>query len=201
MSGPPIPPPAPPNVPPGPHRGGVRQPPGAASPSGSTSRTLMILALGCGGLVAVISISGLAFLVWFGSTAPDTAIIPGPQVPQRFMDTVRGTGVLDDGETVLYFYSDAVLDITEGFYLLTDRKVVLYSTLWEEPEILIPFDEIVDLDVEYNKSFFEDSMIYLELRDGSSVGVPASSDYDRDELFFETLEEKWLEATGANEEM
>lgn len=195
----PPPPPSHPEGPPVPE-GAAPAPPRPARPQGRPGSRLFIFALlGCGGVMAVMFAGLIAFLVWFDYAAPDTAIIHGPQVPQRFMTTIRETGVLEADEEVLFFYSDAFMDITRGFYLLTDRKVVLYSTDWAEPAILLAFDEIAELDVEYNKSFFEDSMIYLELTDGSFVSLPASSDYDRDELFFEALEQKWLEATGAAE--
>lgn len=165
-------------------------------PRSSGSRVWIFVLIGCGGLLALFMLLGFGFLVWVGMNSPDTAVIPGPQVPEKFMTLVRETGVLEDGETVLYFYSDALMDVRDSFYLLTDRKVVLYSNAWEEPAILVPFDAIADLDATWSDSFFVDSSIFIELEDGSVVTVPVSSEYDRDEQFFNDLEERWIAATG-----
>ncbi len=144
-------------------------------------------------MLAVIGV-----LLWLGTASPDvpdTAIIPGAQVPDTFMKFVRGTGVLEPGEQLLFFYSDQFA-VEDGFYLLTDRKVVLYDATWEKPKVLVPFGEIKDLNAEWSDNFFVDSSIHITLLDGTLLVMPASSEYDRDELLYNTLREKWQAATA-----
>ena len=51
---------------------------------------------------------------------------------------VRFRCLLQEEEQIRYFYSDALYDIKDSLYFVTDRNLVLYSTDWEEPQIIIP---------------------------------------------------------------
>ena len=82
------------------------------------------------------------------------------------------------------------MDITDGFYLLTDRKVVVYSTTYFEPAILIPFDDIQELSIEYDESFFTDSVVWITRADGSTVSFPVSSEGGGDKRFYKALVER-----------
>jgi hypothetical protein len=39
---------------------------------------------------------------------------------------------------------------------VTDKKLVLYSEAWEDPQLVAPFAEIVDAQAEFNDSFLDD---------------------------------------------
>ena len=101
-------------------------------------KPIKFIGLAC---AAVVSASVIALFV-VGSIAPDTAVYMGRQVPERFMTTIRSLGLLKEGEQIRYFYSDALFDINAGLYFVTDRNLVLYSSEWEDPEIIVPFDSI-----------------------------------------------------------
>ena len=70
---------------------------------------------------------------------------------------VRDLGILEDSEKIRYFYSDALVNIRNGMCFVTDSKLVLYNENWAEPQLAVPLHTIVDAQVEYNESFFEDS--------------------------------------------
>ncbi len=140
------------------------------------------------GVIALLIAGVVGGIVYLGTVAPDTKVLPGPQVPKRFVDRIRGLGVLEPNEQIDFFYSDALLNIEEGFYLVTDRKVVVYSDTYDEPAILVPYDEIVGIDAEYNDGWAEDSLITIERADGSVVTFPASNEADGDERIVEILQ-------------
>ena len=127
-------------------------------------------------------------IVYVGIVTPPIEVLSGAQLPQRFASTIRDLGLLESDEQIIYFYSDAIIDITEGFYLLTDRKVVVYSTLYDEPAILVPFSDISKLDVEFDESFLTDSMIWITRENDSTVSFPVSSEKGGDKQFYEALE-------------
>jgi hypothetical protein len=79
------------------------------------------------------------------------------------------------------------MDIEEGFYLLTDRKVVVYSRRFEEPAILVPFDEIVEVEGDWSDDWLTDSQITLLLKDDTYVTFPASMEGGGDKRMYEAL--------------
>ena len=137
----------------------------------------------CGGLFI-----GLAYI---GVSGPETSVYTGNQVPEKFLATAREVGALDANEKVRFFYSDSLVDIREGFYFVSDKKVVIYHEDGREsPLIAIDFDEIEDVEIYRNESFFEDSEITIQTTSGEFVAFPVSSEFDRDQAFFEAIEAK-----------
>jgi hypothetical protein len=137
---------------------------------------------GCGGCVAV--------LIYLGVTSPETSVYAGNQVPSRYIEVMKEVGALEPDETLLFFYSDGLTNIREGFYFVSDRKVVIYSSGHAEPLTAVPFREILDAELDRDTSFFADSQITLSLRDETSLWFPVSSDYDRDIKFFEAIQKR-----------
>ena len=128
--------------------------------------------LACGG--------AFGFLVYVGVEGPDTSVYVGSSVPKKYLDTARAVNALEDGEQVEYFYSDQLMDIRGGFYMTTDRRVVVYREEVGEPLLAMPYSDIARADLSRDESFFEDSQIELELKNGQLVMFPVSSEHDRD---------------------
>ena len=142
-----------------------------------------LIFLACGGV--------LAGIMYLGFYAPETSVYTGNQVPRRFIDTAKEVGALDDGETILYFYSDALTDIRDGFYFVSDRRVVIYSEATGDTSLTaIRFDEIDDLELFRNESFVEDSQITIFLKSGELVSFPVSSEYGRDQDFYDAIRDR-----------
>ncbi len=78
---------------------------------------------------------------------------------------------------------------------------MLYSTEWEEPQIIIPLDQIASLDVQYHDSFFNDTIIYVTTLSGLEVSFPVSSEKGLDKRVVEALEEKLNTKEDAAEEV
>jgi hypothetical protein len=129
-------------------------------------------------------------VMYIGTVSPETHIYTGRQVPKKYMSTIGELKLLQKDEQIRYFYSDAILDIKAGFYFVTGRNLVIYSSEWEEPAEVMPLKEITKLEVEYDDSFFEDSMVYIETMQGLEISFPLSSEKGMDRKFVEAIREK-----------
>lgn len=143
-----------------------------------------------GGSVVLVCAGLVGSIVYMIGVGPDTKIYSGAEVPQRFLDTARRLGVVDEGEQVLFFYSDALTDVEEGMYLVTDGKVGMYIEDAAQPLQLMPFELIRDVDISRGSSWLEDSTITLVLTDDSVVCFPASIEGDRDQRMFEAIRKR-----------
>lgn len=153
------------------------------------------IAVGVGICVLLPCCGMLGWFVYIGTYGPETSVYTGNEVPARFMNVMRDVGALEDGETILYFYSDALTDIRDGFYFVSDRGVAVYSDeTGDKPLIKIPFDQIADADLVRDESFLGDSEITLKLKAGNPVSFPVSSEGDKDERFFEAIQDGMAKA-------
>ncbi len=144
---------------------------------------LFLGVLCCGGIIAALAYVGIA--------GPETSVYTGNQVPARFIQTAREVGALDADETVRFFYSDSLIDIREGFYFVSDRKVAIYiDDGRESPLTAIEFNQIANVEIFRDESFFDDSQITIETTDGDFFAFPVSSEFDRDQHFFDAIETK-----------
>lgn len=141
-------------------------------------------------LYSILIISLFISLFSSCDESPDTYVYLGNQMPKTYIEEIRNLNLLENNEKIKYFYSDGFYDIKEGFYFVTDQKLVAYNESWEEPETIIFFNEIISLDIEYNDSFYEDSFIMLETTDGMELDFPVSSERKRDKDFYNYLLKK-----------
>ncbi len=149
-------------------------------------KALKIFGIGFGGIASI----GLIGVIILGSLVPETYIYLGHQVPKKYLSEIRSLGLLSEDEKIKYFYTDAAFDIKEGLYFVTDRNLVLYCKEWEEPNIVIDFKKIIKVEAEYDDSFFNDSIIYVETQSGLEVEFPLSSERGRDKDFVEIIRQR-----------
>ncbi len=143
------------------------------------------------GLVTLVCGGGLVGLVIVGVNSPETQIYLGHEVPKSYLDVAKEIGGLENGEKVKFFYSDGIMGIEEGFYYVSDRKVVTYNDDGRvTPLIEMPFGDITDIYLERDESFLIDSEITIELKDGTWVSFPVSSEHDRDEKFADEIRKR-----------
>jgi len=110
------------------------------------------------------------------------------EVPRRFIDVASSLGLLDPGERVTFFYSDALLDVRDGMYFVTDKKVVAYTADAATPATVVPFWMIEEAELDSSTSALQDGWITLTLADGEIVVFPVSSEAGRDQLMFNAIE-------------
>jgi hypothetical protein len=152
---------------------------------------------GCGLLSVLLCTGVIGALAFVGTYGPETSVYTGNRVPSRFTRTMKSVGALDENEQILFFYSDALTDIRDGFYFVSDKRVVIYvQEAGDTPLTVVPFDAIENTELYRNESFFEDSQITLYLKDGQIVSFPVSSEYDRDEHFYKAILQRTGNASG-----
>ena len=146
---------------------------------------------GMGAMFLLCCGGGLGFVMYIGTVGPETSVYTGNNVPSRFVKVMKDEGALDDDETLLYFYSDGLTDIRDGFYFVSDKKVVVYTQgTGATPLTAMPFDQIESAELFRNESFLEDSQIIIFLKDGTPVSFPVSSEFDRDQKFFDEIQSR-----------
>ena len=164
--------------------GGARHPPGRRG----MPWWGWLLVLG-GGSVLLCCGGSLGFLVYVGAAGPGTKVMVANEVPADSANTLRGLGVLDPGEQIRFLYSDAMLDIRNGCYVVTDRKVIVYAKDAQQPATVVPFGRIADVELVRGDSDWEDGSITLTLIDGNIVSFPVSREEDRDVKMSEAIQE------------
>lgn len=89
----------------------------------------------------------------------------------------------------VFFYSDAIFDIKEGMYFVTDHKLTVYTEEWDEPIHQFELANIDSIDAQYNDSFIEDSWMIITTQLGDGAEFPLSSENKRDRLFVQHIED------------
>jgi len=143
------------------------------------------------GVMGVLTFGGVVgTCLYVGALTPDTRVLPGRQVPARFVSQIRKLNLLEPGENIEYFYSDALVNIEEGMYFLTDRKLVVYSRELEAPAIRVPFAEIAHVDASFSDEWMTDSMVTITLTDGQDVSFPLSCEGSGDRKMVDAMRRK-----------
>ena len=150
-------------------------------------KKLLVIFLLLAGLIGAGALGGL---VYVGLAGPETRVVTGNQVRPHHLRTISALKLLQPGERIHYFYSDALVDIRKGMYFVTDRRLVLYSKDWEKPRQEIPFQEIEKMEAQLQDSFWEDSTIEVTLKNGEALEFPLSNEKGGSRRFFEYLKSK-----------
>jgi len=121
---------------------------------------------------------------------PSPQVVPGARIWEHNMDFLRNAGLLEEGEEVLYFYSQGQLSTEEEGNILTDSKVVSYWKDDETSELFVEtarYDEIATVDTEYSYNVTEHTVITVRRNDGSSFILVVSPENNRDVPFVDAL--------------
>jgi hypothetical protein len=109
------------------------------------------------------------------------------EVPAKYLKTVKDLGLVEEGEQIKFLYSDAMTDIKEGVYVVTDRKVATYVSGAAQPLTKVAFTDIAEVEMDDGSGMFEDSSITLTLKDDSVVSFPLSTESKRDKQVLEAI--------------
>lgn len=142
--------------------------------------------------LSIVSIVSLALLVVFtlALLGPGIHVVSGPQVRKNDIETMQRLGMLENGEQLLMFYSDALYSIEAGFYILTDRKIGIYSEEYSEPAIRIPLEQIEGYEIDYDESFWDPSILTIHTKSQLTYTIPLSNEGGGDRRFVELLSKK-----------
>ena len=165
---------------------------------GSSRRPFLLgMLAGCGislvlalGLVAAAAVA-ITVLMESGHV-PDTAAIPGDELPPPTRDFLVEQGLVEPDEQVLYFFSGGFLSLREDGNLFTDRRVISYFE--SDGELVVEqaaYPEIADVEVEYGEGFLADSEVTIVRTDGESFLLLVCNEEGHDRRFVERLIETW----------
>lgn len=150
--------------------------------------------IGCG-VLALLCVVFLGVVGWAIETGrlPDTAVVRGEDLSDRIRDRVAEVA-LEDGETILGFYSSALFDAGEDGNVLTDRRVISYS---EDPATgdvtveSIALEDVGEVQVEFSDDFITDSDLYVwpadSVEGSGMVYLWLCNEDDGDHLFVHDL--------------
>lgn len=159
----------------------------AAEPKQGGMPGWVIALLAVGGVMLLGCLGVCGGLMYLGASSPDTFVYSSNQVPPQYIDSAKRLGLVDNNESVLYFYSDAMLDVEDAMYILTDQHLVLHNTAWSDTQRIITFNEIASVGASWSSDWLTDSMVAVQLSDGSSWSFPLSMENDTDHRFVEKL--------------
>lgn len=152
--------------------------------------------MGLGGVVVFSCACCGGGFVWFAANTPDTQACSGSELPSKYRKAAEDLGAIDPGEQVLWFYSDDLVGVRDMFYLVSDQRVAVYRADAQPQCTRDGFDQIAEVELLRDTSFFTDSQVTLTLHDGSVVSFPVSSELDRDVRFFEAITMRAPEAAA-----
>lgn len=150
--------------------------------------------IGCGALFLLVAVSlgGLGLALELGYL-PAEVVQRGEDLSDRIRDRVTEVA-LEDGETIVWFYSTALFDAGDDGNVLTDRRVISY---WVDPETdervveSIPLGDVGFIEVEFVDDFLSDTTLWVWPRDGvepvDGVVLYLSAETDADHLFVHDL--------------
>jgi hypothetical protein len=130
-------------------------------------------------------IAALAALATFG---PPTKALRASEIPAAYQRTLVSAGVLEPGEPIQFFYSGGLFSILEDGNLLTKDRIITYETF--EGEFYVsssPYAQIRDLDIEYSKSFLDDTVLTITTVDDKQFILIVSPEDGRDKEFVADL--------------
>ena len=116
----------------------------------------------------------LSGLMVIGIISPETYIYRENEIPKRYLTEIKELGLVDADEKIRFFYSDALYDIKEGMYFVTDRRLTIYLKEWDDPVHQLQLAEIDYLDAQYDDSFITDSWIRITTEFGEEAEFPLS---------------------------
>lgn len=138
-------------------------------------------------------------LIYFGETLkimPSSEVIPGKDILQRDLKFMQRNNLLLPDEKMLYFYSDAFIDIRSDGNGLTDKRILSY---WRDDDRRLfvetaKFEDIEDFTFSGGESFVENLTITVNREDGTNFVIYLPVEGGGDQKFRATLDALWRKA-------
>lgn len=135
--------------------------------------------------VAVLMAYGLACQL---QLVPATEVVPGDRLAAHHIQSLRDAGVLEPDETVEWFYSGGVTSIFEDGSVLTDRRVISYERLKDDPFLTwTPFSDVARIELVQKGSLLADTQVDVVLQNGDSFVLLLSAEGGGDDRFIRAL--------------
>lgn len=155
------------------------------------------ICIGCGSLFSGCLVLLVVLFIALGVGVeqgffPDAVAQPKGKIPQRQLDRLVEMGVVDEEETVEFYYSTALFSLEKDGNLFTDRRVISFQKEGENLKVYeATYAEIAELEFTESESWEDDSLISVTKTDGDWFLLVVSPEEGRDTLFFERLKKRW----------
>jgi hypothetical protein len=146
----------------------------------------LVLALLCGPLLVLAVGSSLVLL-------PPTQVIPGARLWAHDRAFLEAEGVVEPGEEILHFYSEAILSIRDEGALASDRAVVSYGAALEDGarwRERAAYDEIREVRSDPAGALDGWTTVTVVRTDGTEFSFDLSTEIDGHRRFVAELEER-----------
>jgi hypothetical protein len=144
--------------------------------------------------VAVACVGSVIFaFAGIGMFGPSTAVVPGADVRTGDLAYLRDSGLLEDDEELLYFYSPGFLSIEGVGVLATDWGVTSY---WTDPiseelgAAFLAYGDIEQIETNAGADVWGNTVVRVTGRDGSWFVFVLSSEGGGDAAFVEEIERR-----------
>ncbi len=124
---------------------------------------------------------------------PSDKVIRGEKIWSRNIQFMQRRGILDPGDEVHFFYSDAFIDIKKDGNGFTDHHVFSYWVT-EDGEFLyesIRYNEISKIEVIWAKDFLDNTVVEIHREAGDKTLLFVSNTDAGDKEFVRELKKQW----------
>jgi hypothetical protein len=124
---------------------------------------------------------------------PSTMVQTGEEVPGRYVAHLREIDLVGEGDTVLYFYSNAMLSIKRDGTVLTNRGLGSYwidDVTDERHQYFVTYEEITTVEPDWATSWMGETAVRLTMGEGSWLSFGLSAEAGRDTAFVQELERR-----------
>lgn len=121
------------------------------------------------------------------------AVIEGSRILDHDIKIMQRRGIIQPGDKIDYFYSDAFLFLNDDGNGFTQRHVFSY---WKDEDGTLSieqaaYSEIKDIEVEWNREFGGNSTVTVTRSDDSWFLLYVSNTDHKDTLFVKKLKQRW----------
>ena len=141
-------------------------------------------------IIISLIVSAFAIFAFIAKDGPEMYVYLGKQTPKEFKQVINDLSLIEKDEAIQFFYSDALIDIQDGMYVITDKKIVLYNREWETPSLSITYEKIGRIEIHYSTSWDEDTWLFISDLEGESFDLPLSPDKGTDKRVINYIETK-----------
>jgi hypothetical protein len=131
------------------------------------------------GVVLFFSLAGLGMLTTTGTLTP-TEVLEGKDLSKDYREALIRSEIINSGDSIQYFYSEAFSSIEETGSILTSDRVIMYlqDENKETAVYELYFEDITDVELTESGNFLNDSVykVYADSRDAYLTIVLSTTD-------------------------
>ncbi len=130
-----------------------------------------------GSIFGLLMLALFGFVLWIGvsieaGNMPDTMVLRGRELKPSTVKTIEKLVPLRPGEKIEYFYSGGFWSFEEDGNIITNQRVISYSTdngvFWSDE---VDLEDIESIEAEFSDTWLEDSFVWINPKDGDGFCI------------------------------